>query len=472
MGEVLAFSPRPPATDWSANERGLLMLLTQQLTSSYGDVDGVFGQTDSGDPWYVVTDANQDVLVHIARIDGQFVVHDAAVDMFHQVGSLWGALRQVLATGAPQESTGVVVAFNPANREVQSFLSLVVAFGLYLEIRGVEFGSAGRLDFESAPRMGDPAMEALASKLIAALTLETGKSEAETVIVAAAAREAGPQVAPKAITGQAIAVQAASDEAPSLGQFKPPSTLAPQPSTENPPSAQASSSPSPPPAEPQGGFEVSGNGFATSKTVTRGTSGDDVLSGSQGADTIQAGAGDDYVDGHGAGAGQVDRLDGGEGNDQIVMGARVVASGGAGADSFLVTALRPSDKTEGLLGVVLDFSTARGDHLEVQGKGQLTVVSSTAVADILAVQGAALGESNIAVLAEVSQPVAGARVGFDIDGDGQEDAFILLGGAAPTSFRVGLTIVNDHAAAPLEKVPLVGQPSFDLGSLGEPAPRG
>lgn len=63
-------------------------------------------------------------------------------------------------------------------------------------------------------------------------------------------------------------------------------------------------------------------------------------------------------------------------------------------------------------------------------------------------------------------------MGFDIDGDGQEDAFILLGGAAPTSFRLGLTIVNDHAAAPLETVPLVGQPSFDLGSLGEPAPRG
>ncbi len=68
MGEILAFSPRPPASDWSANERGLLMLLTQQLETAYGEVDGIFGQTDSGDPWYVVTDSNQDVLVHIARI--------------------------------------------------------------------------------------------------------------------------------------------------------------------------------------------------------------------------------------------------------------------------------------------------------------------------------------------------------------------------------------------------------------------
>ncbi|AAK24046.1 calcium-binding protein [Caulobacter vibrioides] len=470
MGEVLAFSPRPPATDWSANERGLLLLLTQQLTASYGEVDGVFGQTDSGDPWYVVTDANQDVLVHIARIDGQFVVHDAAVDMFHQVGSLWGALRQVLASGAPEAPTGVVVAFNPASREAQSFLSLVVAFGLYLELRGVEFGGSGRLDFESAPRAGDPAMQALTSKLIAALNLDAGKSEAEAIVAAAVARDLGPQAPFKAVQGSAIAVQAANAESPSLGAFKPPSALGAPPSAAHAPSGQAGASP--PPGDTPGDVEVSGEGFATGKSLTHGTPGADVLAGSSGGDTIRAGGGDDYVDGHGAGAGQVDRLDGGDGDDQIVMGARVVASGGAGADTFLVSAQPPTDKAEGLLGVVLDFSVARGDQLEVQGKGEMTVVSSTAVADVLAAQGATLGESNIAVLAEISPPVAGARVGFDINGDGQEDVFILLGGAAPTSFHVGMTIANDHAAAPVDKVSLVGQPGVDLGPVGEPAPRG
>lgn len=470
MGEVLAFSPRPPATDWSANERGLLMLLTQQLTASHGEVDGVFGQTDSGDPWYVVTDANQDVLIHIARIDGRFVVHDAAVDMFHQVGSLWGALRQVLTTGAPQEATGVVVAFNPSSREAQSFLSLVIAVGLYLEIRGVGFGDAGRLDFDSAPRLGDPEMQALASKIIAALNLEAGKSEAETVFAAAAAREAGPQAALKTVPGQVIAVQAANAESPTLGVFKPPSAIAAQSSAHNPSPAHAGAPP--PLGDTQGGVEVSGQGFWTGKSLMYGTPGADVLAGSRGGDTIHAGGGDDYVDGRGAGAGQVDRLDGGDGNDHIVMGARVVASGGAGADTFLVSAQPPTDKAEGLLGVVLDFSVARGDQLEVQGQGSMTVVSATAVADVLAVQGAVLGESDIAVLAQVSQPVAGARVGFDVNGDGREDVFILLGGAASASFHVGLTIANDHAAAPLEKVSLVGQPSVDLGPVGEPAPRG
>jgi Ca2+-binding RTX toxin-like protein len=470
MGEVLAFSPRPPATDWSANERGLLLLLTQQLTASYGEVDGVFGQTDSGDPWYVVTDANQEVLVHIARIDGQFVVHDAAVDMFHQVGTLWGALRQVLASGAPEAPTGVVVAFNPASREAQSFLSLVVAFGLYLELRGVEFGGPGRLDFDSAPRASDLSMQTLTSKLIAALSLDAGKSEVEAVVAAAAARESTPQPVFKTVQAQALAVQAASPEAPSLGAFKPPSALAAQPAVEHPRSAQPAAATGS--GETQGGAELSGNGFATSKAVLQGTAGDDVMSGSQGGDVIRAGAGDDYVDGHGAGAGQVDRLEGGDGNDYIVLGARVVASGGAGADTFLVSADPPTDKAEGLLGVVLDFSEARGDHLEVRGQGQMTVVSATWVADVLAAQGEALGEANVAVTAEVAQPVAGARVGFDINGDGREDVFILLGGATPSSFHLGMTIANDLAAAPVEKVSLVGQPGVDLGPVGEPAPRG
>ncbi len=217
MGEILAFSPRPPASDWSANERGLLMLLTQQLETAYGEVDGIFGQTNSGDPWYVVTDSNQDVLVHIARIDGQFVVHDAAIDMFHQVGSLWGALRQVLASGIPEQN-GTVVAFNPASREAQSFLSLVIAVGLYLELRGADLGEAGRLTFENLPRADDPAIETMASKLIAALNLEADRTQAHTP--APVVGEATPQSAVKPEGVGTIAVQAPSEAPQGLPVFK------------------------------------------------------------------------------------------------------------------------------------------------------------------------------------------------------------------------------------------------------------
>ncbi|HWU79032.1 MAG TPA: hypothetical protein VN158_03085, partial [Caulobacter sp.] len=70
-------------------------------------------------------------------------------------------------------------------------------------------------------------------------------------------------------------------------------------------------------------------------------------------------------------------------------------------------------------------------------------------------------------VADVTHAVAGARVGFDIDGDGREDVFILLGGASATTFRVGTTIANDHAAASPD-VPLVGQPSTDISHFADP----
>ncbi|WP_395443073.1 calcium-binding protein [Caulobacter sp. UC70_42] len=460
MGEILAFSPRPPASDWSANERGLLMLLTQQLEAAYGEVDGIFGQTDSGDPWYVVTDSNQDVLVHIARIDGQFVVHDAAIDMFHQVGSLWGALRQVLASGIPEQS-GTVVAFDPASREAQSFLSLVIAVGLYLEMRGADLGEAGRLTFENLPRADDPAIETLASKLIAALNLESDRTQAHTP--AAVAGEALPPPAVKPQGAEAITIQAPSEAPQGLSAFKI-SHLAATPAPE--PQQAWASGHLPPTSEDKAVVEdVGGQGLAATRTVMVGTAGADVMYGTAGGDTIRGGAGDDYIDGRGAPKGEVDHLDGGEGADRIVMNARAVATGGTGADTFLISAARPADKLAALLGVVLDYSAAKGDHLAVMGEGRATVVSTAAVSNVLAAQVQALNDAALTQATDVSQAVSGARVGFDIDGDGREDVFILLGGANSSTFRIGTMIANDHTAAP--EVPLIGQPSNDAGHFGD-----
>lgn len=456
MGEILAFSPRPPASDWSANERGLLMLLTQQLEAAYGEVDGIFGQTDSGDPWYVVTDSSQDVLVHIARIDGQFVVHDAAVDMFHQVGSLWGALRQVLASGIPEQS-GTVVAFNPASREAQSFLSLVIAVGLYLEMRGADLGEAGRLTFENLPRADDPAIETLASKLIAALNLESDRTLAHTPAPVAGEVSPPPTVKPQG--AEAITIQAPSEAPQGLSAFKV-THLAPAPEP-------ASGSDHAPAASDDKTVveDTGGQGFSATKTVMVGTAGADVMYGTAGGETIRGGAGDDYIDGRGAPKGEVDHLDGGEGADRIVMNARVVATGGPGADTFLISAARPVDKAAALLGLVLDYSAAKGDHLAVMGEGRATVVSTTAVGNVLAAHVQALNDAALTQATDVSQVVAGARVGFDIDGDGREDVFILLGGANSSTFRIGMTIANDHTAAP--EVPLIGQPSNDAGHFGD-----
>lgn len=470
MGEILAFSPRPPATDWSANERGLLMLLTQQLESTYGDIDVVFGQTDSGDPWFVVTDANQDVLVHIARIDGQFVVHDAAVDMFHQVGSLWGALRQVLSSNVDAQ-TGVVVAFNPASREAQSFLSLVIAVGLYLELRGVELGEAGRLNFENLPRIDDPAIEGVASKLIAALNLEADRAQGHVGPHAAEGQTAnGAPV--KAVTAQGVVIETAAQGHDGL----PPVDASHV--NQAPTSSSSAETHSAPQAdgEREGQYELSlasadvrELAFAGAKAAVVGTNGNDVLHGTSEGEVIAGGAGNDYIDGGGAGKGQIDRIDGGAGDDRIVMNARVVASGSAGADTFLVSAQQPGDKAEALLGVVLDYQASKGDHLAVMGKGEMTVVTTAAVNDVLAAQGSTLNEATAAQVSDVTRAVSGVRVGFDLDGDGREDVFILLGGATTATFKLGTTIANDHFDT--STIGLVGQATTSdiAGHPGDPS---
>lgn len=462
MGEVLAFAPRPPAGDWTASERGLLLLLTQHLEKSYGEIDAIFGQTDSGDPWYVVTDANQDVLVHVARIEGQFVVHDAAVDVFHQVGSLWSALRQMLASGASEEPAGVVVAFNPASREAQSFLSLVIAVGLYLELRDAGFGEIGRLDFEGLPRSGDLSFEGVNSKLVAALKLDEGRvgeraqlpPPANDVAAAPPIKADGIKVAPVETHQAGLA---------GLGLFRVP----PVEATKSQPSSSEQPLPTqqdaPPPA-PQGGET---QGFTGVASVMTGTSNNDKMTGSPDADVIRGGGGDDYINGGGARSG-IDRIDGGAGDDRIVMNARVVASGGEGGDTFLLSAAPPANKVEALLGVVLDYSAAKGDQLAVQGKGQMTVVSAETVKNVLAAQQAALGEATAHLVSDITHTVAGARIGFDINGDGREDVFILLGGANTSTFRIGTMIEADHAAAPVVNVTLVGQPAIDIGFFGDP----
>lgn len=453
MGEILAFSPRPPASDWSANERGLLMLLTQQLESAYGEVDGIFGQTDSGDPWYVVTDANQDVLVHIARIDGQFVVHDAAVDMFHQVGSLWGALRQMLSSGISEQN---VVAFTPSSREAQSFLSLVIAVGLYLEMRGADMGDFGRLSFDNLPRVDDPAIETMASKLIAALNLDADQVRAHAP--AGPSAETAPQPTLKPEGAAQIVVQAPDEAQAGLSVFKIAHLTAPSAPTSYGHAPAA-------PDEKAVVEDLGGQGFAATRTVMVGTAGNDVMYGTSGGETIHGGAGDDYIDGKGAGKGEVDRLNGDDGNDRIVMNERVIATGGKGADTFLVSAEKPTDKAGALLGVVLDYSAAKGDHLAVMGDGHLIVVSTATVSNVLTAQVQALDDAALAQAMDVTAGVSGARVGFDIDGDGHEDVFILLGGASSTTFRIGTTIANDHTAPP--EVPLVGQPATDGGHYGD-----
>ena len=98
MGQVVPFIARlRDSGDWSAAERARLEALADQLAAGGVDVEVIFGATDEGDPWCVVTDGAGDVLIHVARIGGKFVVHSAVDDTVDESFDLHAALRERLA---------------------------------------------------------------------------------------------------------------------------------------------------------------------------------------------------------------------------------------------------------------------------------------------------------------------------------------------------------------------------------------
>ncbi|MDB5455013.1 MAG: hypothetical protein JWP92_598 [Caulobacter sp.] len=428
MNNIFPFVPRTVAGDWTAGERARLLELADHLSAKGVPVEVAFGQTDSGDPWCVVTDEQQEVLVHVARIDGRFVIHDAAVDIIRQVNSLWGAVRQVLvATGA--EARGeVVVAFNPPGREAQTFLALVIAVGFYLE-NHVVGGADPQWDFEVALRDARPGADLPPSAMIAALHEAADRligraaapSEVESSDLAAATA--------KARSADVVALAAPAEPAGVAAHKATP--WAPPTPDEAAHTAVAALSVPKPQAE----------GFAATKLVLTGGPGADVLIGGPGGDVIHGGGGDDYIDGAGAKAGETDQLYGDAGDDKIVMGERVVATGGAGADTFIVLAAPTAKATTiptvaaaehhpSLLGLVVDFSTAQGDRVVFTAQSHVTVVGSVAVTDVWTERGDHADAATTTAL-------AGARVGYDFDGDGVEDGFLLLGGADARTWKPG-----------------------------------
>ena len=108
-----------------------------------------------------------------------------------------------------------------------------------------------------------------------------------------------------------------------------------------------------------------------------GGDGDDYLQGGFGQDTLDGGAGDDRLDGTFASGGPIfgphdedqgDVLNGGNGDDTIVIGAKDVATGGAGADTFVTGSYI---ETAEVAGHVTDFQPGH-DVIEVMFDPDLT----------------------------------------------------------------------------------------------------
>jgi len=138
MGQVVPFIARVrDSGDWTASERARLEEVADRLAAGGVHVEVIFGATDEGDPWCVVTDGNGDVLIHVARIDGKFVVHSAVDDAVNENVDLHAALRDQLdsteAAIAPQSAT--ILPFGL--RQGQTFLALVAAAAFFYETAGV-----------------------------------------------------------------------------------------------------------------------------------------------------------------------------------------------------------------------------------------------------------------------------------------------------------------------------------------------
>lgn len=405
MNNVVPFTPRPNTDGWSAGERARLSELADRLAADGIHVRVVYGATDAGDPWCVITDENDEVLVHVARINGQFVIHDAAADVVEEDDTLWTAVDRLLGADWRDGQGEVVVPL--AARQAQTFVALVVAAAFFDM-------TAQAHDAPDGAQQDTPA-EMLAAFAVAA-TLAAPAASAEEhqrfERLAAPADDTAP--------GDAAAVTVA-EEAP----------RAQAPQDEIKPADIPTGSGDTRAADPT---LVAQAGGAAQETLQGGDgnddltggSGNDSLDGGGGADHLVGGAGDDTLAGGGAGAGQVDLLEGGDGNDQIHLGAQVVAIGGSGDDSFVIelatdAAPETTPQPQHALGVILDFTF--GDRLAAADGHRINVINATAQDDVLG------GLRGFVFTGRTPPPVTpGFRVEVDLDGDNQGDGFLLVAG--------------------------------------------
>ena len=446
MGQVVPFIARVrDSGDWSASERARLQELADRLSASGVKVEVIFGATDEGDPWCVVTDPDGDVLIHVARIDGVFVVHSAIDDCVSEDGDLHGALRDRLAATedaiAPQSA--VILPFGLTARQGQTFLALVIATAFLYETAGI----GGEAEAAEAPPAAPPGGDTPPPP---ASDDDAPVQERQLAAQGAALRDLEPAHAQTAI---AVASETTASSPPVEASAAPSS--APLEATPEPLASAIQATASPPPAA----------------VVIQGTAGDDRLVGTTADEIIQGGAGNDTL----IGGGGHDTLTGGAGDDRIEVTAEAVAIGGAGADTFVIAAPVHPGTAGVLLGVVLDFSVLEGDRFVTTqghavrllpprpmpvdgsfGPGGLTTAPPTLAPNTLAPTTRPTGpdDNGFTILGgnpPTLAPPPLTRVEVDLNGDGEADGYLLIGGppGAPTEAPIIVTGQSLGASDPL-----------------------
>jgi hypothetical protein len=445
MSNVVPFTPRLSAGGgWTTADRARLSELADRLAADGGRVEVVYGVTDEGDPWCVIKDDQEEVLVHIARIDGQFVIHDAAADAIQEGDTLWSACDRLLGEDWRDQRDDVVVSLS--QRQMQSVIALVVAATF---IHDVE-----RAEAAVDPQPGHAAPAEAAMAVVAPLAAQAAGDDQRHDLLA---------------PGQSV------DDAPGSATISAPDPVSSEMQSSEP-DAEAAAAELERAAAPDAGPESQSSGEALTLVggdgddhlqggdgddVLNGGAGDDLLQGGRGndlllggvgADTLQGGAGDDTLDGGSASPGQVDLLDGGAGDDVLVLSANTVATGSEGADSFVI---RGGASTTGLLGVVMDFMETEGDRLVFGDSRFGKVLEVREEANILQEMPDTPGLQGFTSLAP-GKPAPGFRVSVDLNGDGREDGHVLVALRSPHK-----DVETDPAAA--QDLNHAAQPSHPEG---------
>ncbi len=441
MATILQFAERlADGQDWTVSERAQLRDVGAQLDG----VDVVFGKSEAGDPWCVVTDDSGEVLLHVARIDGDFVIHATHEDEIVQDEDLWSAAKRLLGDML-KERRGVLLAFPPEALGQTAVLAFLFAAAM----RG-EFDHWLPSSVSDAPPPAEP-------RGTTAQIPGSHTSEAQAAREAAATEAAGApdpdapdrgEVTREALRADAREAQtpAASHDAPMRGQGQahaPAAAEAPAPTgaAPNTPTTAAQAGPA------TNRTEATGSQTGTASFSSGG--GGDAGAGSTGGGDASAG-GNDGVKTAGEPSNPqaplTEFVEGGAGDDRIAMAGNIAATGGGGADTFVLTLPNASRGAPVLLGLVADFRAGEGDRLELTGKG--VVVVDRAESDLLASVRTRLASGSASAAGD-TPVMSGRHIGYDIDGDGQEDAYVLVTGGGVGWFaalRQAGGVVGDGAA--------------------------
>ncbi len=373
MSNIVPFTPGAPVGDWTSGERARLSELAERLMARGARVEVAYGVSDAGDPWCVIQDERDEVLIHIARIDGEFVIHDAAQDAVRRTDTLWSALKRLLGAA---EATVVDL------RKAQALLALVMAtlfveealrgHGPPLDVRP----PAPEPDSDTpAPSAETPLPHTSASADMVAGNPHALPDHATSSALHSLAPSEIDLVAHLRTAGSLTGVAAATASAPAAAAAPAQGPVAEVATPASGPDFQAP----PRPANDQGGGRIA----VADGGVARGTAG----------------------------------------QDQFVIEARATS----GPNFGLAASAQPSAPA----GVILDFGA--GDKLVLASGAAASIVSVTAVADILS------EPSNLSMLAKTAGGPA-VRVGVDVNGDGVEDAYVLVAGPGVA------TLSADHGA--------------------------